>query len=225
MSALAILLLALTASGSPLELEESGRLWEAGAAWAAEGSVSGQSRVICSLLEEALYAGHANRAYRLLLDLESMGVDSRIIDYWYARLAWACGLDSMSTAILSGVEGDDWLAHRSRGTALFYTGMSLEASGEFCLSLRMAATRRQQFYSALDLCTSLLSCGRESDAMQLAGILRAGFPFEGLAALAYAECLEGCGFRGEAILLMDSLSTLQGSSPSIADMASRLLER
>jgi len=225
MSVVAILLLVLTSSGSPLELEESGRLWEAGAAWAGEGSVSGQSRVICSLLEEALYAGHANRAQRLILDLEGMGIDARVVDFWYARLAWACGLDSMSTSMLSAIEGDDWLAHRSRGTAHFYSGRSLEASGEFCLSLRLATTRRQQFYSAYDLCISLVSCGRDSDAMQLAGILRSAFPLEGLAALAYAECLDRCGSRSEAVLLLDSLGTLSASDPSIADMASRLLER
>ena len=83
-----VVFLAIGLTGvSPTELEIAGNLPEAGLAWQVEGDLGGQARVLCRLLEEALYAGHGNRAKILIDDLARFNIDIELVDFWYARLA------------------------------------------------------------------------------------------------------------------------------------------
>lgn len=209
------------------ELEVSGRLWEAGAAYEQAGSTSGECRVMCALLEEALYAGHSGRAHMLLCDLERIaGSDSLRgeFDYWYARLAWAAGLDSMAIAGLESVQGEPWLIHRARGTALLYRGLPGEAASEFTDALDCASTVRRSYYAALDLSFALLSAGREDEAMAQALFLARTFPCEGLPRIQEALCSWNSGGSSRSAILLDSLSNSPGASIAVRDMARRLLE-
>lgn len=209
------------------ELEASGRLWEAGAVYEQAGSVPGECRILCALLEEALYAGHSGRAYMLLCDLENVaGADSfqGEFDYWYARLAWTAGLDSMAIAGLESVPGDPWLVHRARGTALLYRGLPGEAAAEFGDAMGCATTVRRTYYAALDLSFALLSDGRNDEAMAQALFLARAFPSEGLPRILEALCCWRTGCSSRSAVLLDSLAGSPGASIAVRDMARRLLE-
>ncbi len=209
------------------ELETAGRLWEAGALYEQAGSAAGECRVLCRLLEEALYAGHSGRAHMLLCDLERIaGTDSLRgeFDYWYARLAWTAGLDSMAVAGLESVQGDPWLVHRARGTALLYRGLPGDAASEFAAAVDCATTVRRSFYSALDLSFATLSAGRDDDAMAQAEFLARTFPSEGLPRIQEALCSWRAGGTSRSALLLDSLAGSPDASIAVRDMARRLLE-
>lgn len=219
----ALILSALLAAG-PLELEESGALAQAGAAWQEEGDLEGQARVLGRLLEEALYAGHANRAEWLVEDLEAMGCDSSLVLYWRARLAWTCGLERLAVEWLERVEGEPWLEHRAAGTAFVYRGMGEEACTELTASLRAGSTRRRRFLSAVDLCFALLQAGRTEDALELSSVLADCFPGEGLAVYSRAMVLHSAGSDGQAVPLLESLVACEAADPAMADLAGGLLE-
>lgn len=221
-----ILLLAMASpgEGEVRELEAAGRLWEAGAIYEECGSAAGQARVLCALLEEALYAGHANRAQWLISDLESLGADPALLDYWYARLAWTCGLDSLARAGLDSVEGGPWLTHRARGTSLLYAGDAEGACREFILSWREAGTVRRRYYASIDLCASLTAAGRIPEAAAAAEFLEGAFPREGLPRIlgALAELAGGSVSAGTAML--QEVCGDESLSVSARSMARDLLE-
>lgn len=209
------------------ELEVSGRLWEAGAAYEQAGSVPGECRILCALLEEALYAGHSGRAHMLLCDIEKISPPGSFegeFDYWYARLAWTAGLDSMAVTELESVQGDPWLVHRARGTALLYRGLPGEAVAEFSDAMNCATTTRRSYYAALDLSFAMLSAGRTDDAMAQAAFLARTFPSEGLPRIQEALCSLQAGGASRSALLLDSLANSPGGSTAVRDMARRLLE-
>jgi hypothetical protein len=221
-----LLLLALASSdeGDARELETDGRLWEAGALYEECGSAAGQARVLCALLEEALYAGHANRAQWLISDLEGMGADPSLLDYWYARLAWTCGLDSLARAWLDAVGGEPWLSHRARGTSLLYAGDAEGACTEFILSWHGAGSVRRRYYASLDLCLSLTAAGRIPEASAAARFLEGAFPHEGLPRVlaALAELRGGSVSAGTAML--QEVCADESLSVSTRSMARDLLE-
>lgn len=209
------------------ELETAGRLWEAGAAYEQAGSAAGECRVLCALLEEALYAGHSGRAHMLLCDLERIaGADSLRgeFDYWYARLAWTAGLDSLAIAGLESVQGGPWLVHRARGTALLYRGLPAGAAAEFSEAMGCATTVRRSYYAALDLSFATLSAGWVDEAMAEALFLARAFPPEGLPRILEALCSLRGGGASRSALLLDSLANSPGASIAVRDMARRLLE-
>jgi hypothetical protein len=218
----AILIAVLLSNPDPVELEEGGLLWQAGVAWQAEGSTAGQARVICSLLEGALYAGHANRAAWLLEDLETLSPPSGLATYWKARLAWACGLDSLAIAMLSSVEGDPWIEHRAVGTAFVYMGRPREAAEEFGLALASGSTVRREFWAAVDLCFALVQQGDTEGAAELCGILEATWPSEGLPGILRALIMRQDGLETRAEELLTAL--LASPDAAVADMAGALLE-
>jgi hypothetical protein len=207
---------------SPVEMEETGLLWQAGAAWQEEGSSGGQARVLCRLLEEALYAGHANRAEWLIEDLEAFPLEPGLEDYWYGRLAWCCGLDSMAIRELTEVTGSQWLEHRASGTALLYMGRPEDAVAEFRASLASATTRRRQYWSALDLSFALVQAGRCEEANEVCALLDSAYAGDGMHRIVRALALYGDGGVTEAMV---TLSDLAGSGDAAtADMARALLE-
>jgi len=208
-------------------LEQQGALWQAGALYEQARCPSGEARVLCSLLEEALYAGHTGRASMLIRDLMEIIPDSCTgeLDYWYARLAWGAGLDSLAIATLDGTAGDPWLVHRSRGTALLYSGRPFDAAVEFRAAVEEASTARRAFYAALDLGFSLISCGMYDDASRVIRFLSAAYPSEALPRVQEAILLWRTGMGGRAASLLDSLASSRTASVAIRDMSSRLLER
>ncbi len=219
----ALILSAVLAAG-PLELEEAGALAQAGAAWQAEGDLQGEARILGRLLEEALYAGHANRAEWLIEDLEAAGCDSSLVLFWRARLAWTCGLDRLAVEWLERVDGDPWLEHRASGIAFVYRGMGDDACRELAASLREGSTRRRRFLSAVDLCFALLQAGRIEDALDLSSLLADSFPGEGLAVYSRALALHAAGSDFQAVPLLQSLAARDAENPALADLALGLLE-
>lgn len=214
---------AVLAAGA-LELEEGGELARAGAAWQEKGDLQGQARILGRLLEEALYAGHANRAEWLIEDLEAIGCDSSLVLYWRARLAWTCGLERLAVEWLGRVEGEPWLEHRAAGTAFVYRGMGEDACAELTASLREGNTRRRRFLSAVDLCFALLQAGRIEDALELSSLMADSFPGEGLAAYSRAMTLHAAGSDGQAVPILQSLAGQEAVDPAMADLARGLLE-
>jgi len=218
---IALLVSVLISGQDPATLEESGALWQAGAAWQAQGSIEGQARVVCRLLEGALYAGHANRASWLLEEMESLNPEPGLVTYWNARLAWTCGLDSLAEAMLHTVAGDPWIEHRAAGTAMVYEGRPADAVSEFQKSLACASTRRREFWSAVDLCFALVEEGDAAGASEVCGILESSWPSEGLPHILRALILRVEGRDQEAGTLLTSL--LASSDAAVADMAGSLL--
>lgn len=208
-------------------LEQQGALWQAGALYEETRNLPGEARVLCSLLEEALYAGHTGRASMLIRDLEEIIPDSCAgeLEYWYARLAWGAGLDSLATATLDRVAGDPWLVHRSRGTAFLYSGRPLDAATEFRAAVDSASTARRAFYAALDLGFSLISCGMYEDAERVIRFLSGAYPSEPLPRVQEAILLWKTDMGGRAASLLDSLASSQTAPVAVRDMSSRLLEQ
>ncbi len=220
-----VVLLAIGLTGvSPTELEIAGSLAEAGLAWQEEGDLGGQARILCRLLEEALYAGHGNRARILIDDLARFGIDIELVDFWYARLAWITGLESMAIEELESFTGDGWLAHRARGLAHILRRHPEDAIPELESSLRSAGTTRKRYYSALDLCWAELASGNIPKAMQIATFLTEHFPQEGLPDIMLALCFQRSGSFASAMMLLQNTSADQSMGTGPRSMAKDLLE-
>ena len=166
-------------------METAGDLAGAGYAYEVEGDLHGVCRVRCRLLEEALYAGHVNRARYLIGELSSLGVDASYIRFWWARLSWGCGLADLaieSMSELSGTAQDDpWLERRALGLAQLYAGLPDSAAALLSESLRLADSNWRRFYSCVDLCMALVQCGDHLEATLLSARLLEMFPESGLA--------------------------------------------
>lgn len=210
-------------SMSPSELEIAGNMPEAGLAWQEEGSVDGQSRVLCRLLEEALYAGHGNRAMILMNDLRHIGAEDDLIDFWYARLAWICGLENMAAERLESFAGNDWLGYRARGMAHIMRRHPEEAIPELELSIEYAGSTRRRFYSVIDLCWANLAAGNTFESIQIATFLVDSFPAEGLPRIILAICYHESDRYASAMMLLQNTALDSNFGAGPRSMAADLL--
>jgi hypothetical protein len=218
-----VLLLGLTGV-SPGELETSGSLPEAGMAWQEEGDLAGQARILCRLLEEALYAGHGVRARMLVSELTGMVADERMIDFWWARIAWIAGLEQLAVEELEAIPGDDWLALRARGMARSLARDPATAIPLLERSLEAATTTRRRFWSAVDLCWAELAAGNTGTALQMASFLSDSFPGDALPDVLRALCEYRSGNFASAMVLLQrvTIDPMSGTGP--VSMARDLLE-
>jgi hypothetical protein len=207
---------------SPLDLENAGRLAEAGAGWQREGSLQGQVRIMGRFLEEALYAGEGERALLLIQELESVCSDTALVRYWRARVAWSAGMPELAAAELDRVVTDDqWLLHRAAGTAALYRGQGTEAVSEFLLATAAAGTSRRQFWSGLDLCSAYLSEGMTHEALALSELLLYNYTGDAMAEVMNGLCLHVSGYYSRAAGVLSGVS---GESPAAKRLAYILME-
>jgi hypothetical protein len=221
----AFLLVILGLQGiSPSELEMAGSLPEAGLAWQMEGDFHGQARVLCRLLEEALYAGHGVRAMTLISELTALGASSEMIDFWFARLAWITGLEQMAVEELEAFQGDDWLALRARGMARSWARCPDEAIPLLERSFLAAGTSRRRFWSAVDLCWAELAAGNTDRAVRMATFLSDSFPGDAVPDVLLALCRYESGSFASAMVILQQVSQdpMAGTGPR--SMAHDLLE-
>lgn len=220
-------LLALTLippAAGPEALEREGRLWEAGVAYQEEGNLQGEMRVMCRLLEEALYAGHPFRSARLIDELESMGADPADVALWRARLAWVCGLEQLARRELEEMSGPGWTGRRAAGLAYLYRLRPERAVEELRSAYVEAENDMERYYAAVDLTYAMLAAGMTGRALEAADSLTAALPHDGLPAVLRCLCLRRAGRYAEAMTGLDSLAadTTVGAGPR--SMADNLLE-
>ncbi|PIE51699.1 hypothetical protein CSA37_04875 [Candidatus Fermentibacteria bacterium] len=205
---------------APLDLENAGSLAEAGAAWAEQGNQAGQVRVAGRLLEEALYAGHVDRALLLITELEPFSADSSMTDFWMARAAWSCGFSAEAVAGLAAVSekaGSNWLKYRSLGLSELFAGKGAEAVEHLLLSVEYGTTAREKFWSALDLCSAYLNIGDSSSALMLSGLLVEQYPSDALAPVMYGLCLHISGRYSESFRVLGAINSSSSAAADIAD--------
>lgn len=195
----------LLASGA--ELESDGRFVEAGIKYEENSDVHGQLRILCRFLEESLYAGETDHAFLLIQAMEQFPVTDGNLDFWYARLAWSCGLPEMACRELDTVSGSNWLVQRSRGMAAIYRGDPETALELLDLSWSAATTVRERFYSSLDICFALIQSGRPAEAEQVAARLTGSFPGEGLPPIALALSMREQERFGASMTLLQDVAT------------------
>jgi hypothetical protein len=217
-----MLLLLVLAGISPLELEMSGKLAEAGAAWEEQGDLSGQVRIMGRLIEEAIYAGDGRRVMLLTRELESVYSNSDLSRFWMARAAWISGLSGVSVEMLSDLSpSDPWLFHRARGLSALFSENSQVAIEELSLSLAMASTARKAFWSGIDLCSAYLNGGLYSEALQLSRMIRVNYPGDAMADVMYGLCLQVSGRFGES---SEVLNSVDRSNPTAVSLARSIME-
>ncbi len=199
---------------SPLELEQAGKLPEAGAAWEEEGNLSGQIRVMGRLIEEAIYSGDGRRAAVLSLELQSICRDEDLKNFWDARIAWISGLSSYASEKLNAMSPDDpWLFHRAHGLAALFRDDAETAVEELTLSIASASTSRKAFWSAIDLCSAYLALGKYEHALYLSRLIHTHFPGDALGDVMYGLCLQVTGQFAESsgvLASVDSTNTTAG---------------
>lgn len=208
---------------SPLELELAGNLPEAGAAWQEKSDIAGQVRITGRLIEEAIYAGHSERAMMLVEELQSVCPDPALAEFWKARTAWSCGLAIEAIEELETMEtSDTWLYYRARGLAALYRGNGDEAVNYLLLATAAGTSARRQYWSALDLCSAYLNIGQYNEAITLSELLVNRFTGDALAVVMYGLCLHAHGRYGESSRV---LSQVEGMGSYAAEtMAAELLE-
>ncbi len=212
----------LSSEGSRLEME--GRFIDAGRTYFEEKDVAGEVRIVSRFIEESLYSGDASHAFTLMAGLETFPLAEGCMDFWYARLAWSCGLARYAIESLESISGSPWLEARARGMASAYRGRHREALNSFIESLLLASSVRQKFYSCLDVSFALLSLGRYDEACELAANLQQSFPGEGLPLMARALALHGKGEFSRAMMMLQDLSTSADYSQITRNYATALLE-
>ena len=208
-------------AGSTLEI--SGDLVQAGQIYQEENDLLGQIRVLGRFLEEALYAGRTQHAMELLMVMELYPIEKSYYDFWYARLSWSCGLSEFACNSLDSISGDPWLSARSRGLAAQFRGDAATAADYFRQSWLCATSTREKFYSALDLCFSLVQTGDLMEAQTISTYLSEHFPGEGLPRIAFALSLHSQNRFGEAMTVLQSVSDGDYTG-SARHLASSLLE-
>jgi hypothetical protein len=173
------------------------------------------------LLEDALYSADVRRAWLIAGELEALGASGDLLAFWSGRIAWASGLGSEASRILSGLQTEDpWLLHRARGLALLYRGDPRGAVAELARSAASAGSARKGLYSSLDLCCALVSSGDVPGALEIAGLLCGRFPSEPLPVIMESLCLQ---LSGSSAAALRRLSELPPGSPAGAlSMAARL---
>lgn len=190
---------------SGAELEIAGDFVSAGNAYYEELDISGEARILCRFLEEALYAGSSAHAFDLIMQLERIPFESYYYDFWYARLSWNCGMPQYACAALDSVAGTMWLQSRAKGLAAQFRGNAAEAVTQFRLSLTMAESARQLYYSALDLSFALIQTGRYREAEDIAVYLSNNFPGESLPLISLALNFQEQDRFGEAMSILQSI--------------------
>ncbi len=207
---------------SPLELELAGKLPEAGAAWQEDGSLSGQVRVMGRLVEEAIYAGDARRAFLLAGELGSICNDADIQQFWMARIAWASGLPVLAAEELKQMNpSDPWLLHRALGLSALFTENGEVAIRELTMSVAAASTARKAFWSGIDLCSAYLNAGRYSDALQLSRLIKVRYPGDAMGDVMYGLCLQVSGQFGESSRVLNSIDM---DNPAAVSLARSIME-
>jgi len=224
MSAVLTLLQIILLLASGAELESDGRLVEAGVKYEENGDTRGQLRVLCRFLEEWLYAGEIEHAFILLQAMEQFPLVQGNLDFWYARLAWSCGLPEMACRELDSVTGSSWLMNRSRGMAAIYRGDPETALELLDLSWSAATTVRERFYSSHDICFALIQSGRPAEAEQVATRLTGSFPGEGLPPIALALSLREQERFGASMTLLQEVATDSLFTGITRTMADAMLE-
>lgn len=215
-------ILILLAGLSPIELEQAGQLAEAGAAWEKEGNPAGQVRIMCRLIEEAIYAGDGRRAVLLSLELQSVYTNSDLEDFWMARIAWTSGLSELAVSELLLLSPDDpWLDHRARGLSALFQEDGETAVRELTLSIASASTARKAFWSALDLCSAYLTLGMYEEALYLSRFIHIHYPGDALGDVMYGLCLQTSGQFGESSRI---LIAVDSSNPVAENMAREIME-
>ncbi len=212
----------LIASGSDLEIK--GELIEAGAAYQEENDSSGEVRILSRFLEEALYAGQNRHAYNLLLILEFYPLEVGYYEYWYARLAWSCGLSEYACNSLDSLNADQWLTARARGLAAQFRGDAKLAIQYYRESWTSARTSRERYYSALDLSFALLQTGEYSEAEMITSFLVENFPGEGIPLIALGLIHYEQNRFGPAMTVLQSVFTGETYTETARTFAGILLE-
>ena len=187
------------------ELEIAGDFVAAGQAYYEETDISGEARILCRFLEEALYSGNSEHALDLIMQLEQLPFESSFFDFWYARLAWNCGMPQFACEALDEIGGSRWLQSRAQGLAAQFRGNAAEAATQFRLSLTLAGSARQRFYSALDLSFALIQTGRYEEAEEIAVYLTGNFPGESLPLISLALNYQEQDRFGEAMSILQSI--------------------
>ena len=200
---LALILSLFLTNGADLEI--AGDFVSAGQAYYEETDIAGEARILCRFLEEALYSGSSKHAFDLIIQLEQLSFESSIFDFWYARLSWNCGLPQKACEALDAIAGSMWLQSRAKGLAAQFRGDAEEAAVQFRLSLTMAESARQRFYSALDLSFALIQTGSYDEAGDIAVFLAGNFPGESLPLISLALNYQEQDRFGEAMSILQSV--------------------
>jgi Flp pilus assembly protein TadD len=222
MALLLTILAVISSSGTQLEI--SGDFVSAGRAYQEDRDAAGQVRIISRYIEEALYSGSSIHALELIMQLEELPLQDGCVDFWYARLAWSCGLSEYSLELLENLQAEPWLASRALGIAAQFRGDPEQAVEELIISLQQARTVRESFYSALDLSFALTQSGRYGEAEVVARFLSNSFPGEGLPLASLALSMQGQERFGEAMSVLQTLYTNPDYSYICQDMARALME-
>ncbi len=209
---------------SGAELEIAGDFVSAGNAYYDDIDISGEARILCRFLEEALYAGCSSHAFDLILQLEQLRFESCYYDFWYARLSWNCGMPQYACTALDSVAGSMWLQSRADGLAAQFRGNASEAVEQFRLSLSLAESARQRFYSALDLSFALIQIGSYNEAEDIALYLAGNFPGESLPLISLALNYQEQDRFGEAMSILQSVYSSDDATFIAKHFAALLLE-
>lgn len=212
----------LMTSGSNMEI--NGDFVGAGAAYEEENDSSGEVRILSRFLEEALYAGQDRHAYNLILILELYPLEAGYYDYWYARLAWSCGLSELASRCLDSLNADQWLTARAAGLAAQFRGNAELAVQYYRESWTSARTSRERYYSALDLSFALLQTGDYSEAEMITSFLAANFPGEGIPLIALGLIHYEQNRFGPAMTVLQSVFTEETYTATARTFAGMLLE-
>ncbi|MCD4847997.1 MAG: hypothetical protein K8R76_07395 [Candidatus Aegiribacteria sp.] len=212
----------LIASGSNMEI--NGDFVEAGAAYQEENDSSGEVRILSRFLEEALYSGQNRHAYNLILILELYPIDPGYFEYWYARLAWSCGISEFACRRLDSLNADQWLKTRAAGLASQFRGNAELAVQYYRESWTSARTSRERYYSALDLSFALLQTGDYSEAEMIASFLAENFPGEGIPLIALGLIHYEQNRFGPAMTVLQSVFTGETYTATARTFAGMLLE-
>lgn len=209
-------------SGSDMEIK--GEFVGAGAAYQEENDSSGEVRILSRFLEEALYAGQNRHAYNLILILELYPLETVYYDYWYARLAWSCGLSEFACSSLDSLNADQWLTARAAGLAAQFRGNADLAVQYYRESWTSARTSRERYYSALDLSFALLQTGDYSEAEMITSFLAENFPGEGIPIIALGLIHYEQNRFGPAMTVLQSVFTGETYTATARTFAGMLLE-
>ncbi len=217
-----ISIILLMASGS--EMEINGDFVEAGAAYREDNNSSGEVRILSRFLEEALYSGQSRHAYNLILILELYPLEAGYSEYWYARLAWSCGLSEYACRCLDSLDANQWLTARAAGLAAQFRGNAELAVQHYRESWTSARTSRERYYSALDLGFALLQTGGYSEAEMITSFLADNYPGEAIPLIALALIHYEQNRFGPAMTILQSVFTGETYTATARTFAGMLLE-
>ncbi len=206
------------------EMEINGDFVEAGAAYREDNNSSGEVRILSRFLEEALYSGQSRHAYNLILILELYPLEAGHSEYWYARLAWSCGLSELACRCLDSLDANQWLTARAAGLAAQFRGNAELAVQHYRESWTSARTSRERYYSALDLGFALLQTGDYSEAEMITSFLAENYPGEGIPLIALALIHYEQNRFGAAMTILQSVFTGETYTATARTFAGMLLE-